>query len=139
MTEQNAQICEDVQKEEWITTILQDITNNPAITNEQLATKYNVHRNTISKYRCVIRDRQLKTDYEITNKIDNILSERLPSMRTCDLIAYRKAITPEKVSFSETDIRVMKVVWAKPEDSKQVSSKISDEQATNEEQAVSTS
>lgn len=91
----NAKPCIAVQKEEWINTILIEITANPKITNNELAEKYQVHRNRISKYRNIIRQRQLKTDIEIVNKIDNVLEDLIPEMEPRDLIAYRRAVHNE--------------------------------------------
>ena len=108
----NAQQCKTVQppiqKEEWINTVLTEITINPKITNNQLAEKYGVHRNRISKYRNLIRKRQRTTNFEIVNKIDGILEDQLVDMEPRDLIAYRRAIYGEitVTQNNETNIHV---------------------------------
>lgn len=87
-----AKIGRTMQKEEWINTILTEIIINPKITNQTLAEKYGVNRNSISHWRNTIRKRQKITNYEIVNKIDSILEDRLTNMEDRDLIAYRKAV-----------------------------------------------
>lgn len=91
-----AKLVTPMQKEEWINTFLIEVTLNPKITNKQLVEKYHCHRNTVSKYRNIIRQRQLRTDNEIVNKIDSILEDRLADMEDRDLINYRKAVAPER-------------------------------------------
>lgn len=93
----NATLVTHVQKEEWINTFLIEITSNPKITNNELAEKYHCHRNVVSKYRKIIRERQLRTNLELVNKIDNVLEDRLSEMENRDLISYRKAVTPQEV------------------------------------------
>ena len=91
----HAEPCKQVQKEEWINCILTDITQNPKVTNNELAAKYQVPRNRISHYRNIIRKRQRTTNFEIVNKIDSILEDILLEMEPRDLIAYRRAVYGE--------------------------------------------
>jgi len=95
-TTQCAKLVKPVQKEEWINTFLIEITLNPKITNNELKDKYHCHRNTVSKYRKILRERQLRTNTEIVNKIDNVLEDRLPEMENRDLINYRRSVAPEE-------------------------------------------
>ena len=108
-TTQCAKLVKPVQKEEWINTFLIEVTQNPKITNLSLAEKYHCCRNTVSKYRKIIRERQLRTNVEIVNKIDNILEDRLPNMEDHDLISYRKAITPEKQEVLTKNLSVSQI------------------------------
>jgi len=117
---QCAKLVRPVRKEEWINTFLIEITVNPKITNEQLAEKFHCHRNTVSKYRKVIRERQQRTNVEIVNKIDNVLEDRLPDMENRDLINYRRSVAPEEKKitgeFTQTQ-RVLHLHLWKPEQS----------------------
>lgn len=106
----NAQQCRTVQKEEWINTILIETTLNPKITNNQIAEKYGVHRNRVSRYRNILRKRQRITNYETLNKIDNVLEDRLPDMEDRDLINYRKQLIPQQLQV-QADIREIKLEW----------------------------
>ena len=91
-----AKLVRPMQKEEWINTFLIEVTLNPKITNLQLAEKYHCCRNTVSKYRKIIRERQLRTNVEIVNKIDNVLEDRIADMENRDLINYRRSVAPEE-------------------------------------------
>lgn len=95
-----ATIGKTMQKEEWINTILQEITNNPKITNNALADKYCCNRNVISKYRNLIRKNQLIANMETVNKIDTILETRLPQMEDRDLINLRKQLVPQQLDIN---------------------------------------
>ena len=110
ISKQCAELVKPVRKEEWINTFLIEITLNPKITNEQLAEKFGCHRNTVSKYRKVIRERQQRTNIEIVNKIDNILEDKLPDMEPRDLINYRRAVAPEEVKVDQT-IKEIRLNW----------------------------
>src|SRR4030067_3791811 len=106
MTEQttiptDAHLGRTMQKEKWINTFLIEVTLNPKITNKQLVEKYHCNRNTVSKYRRIIRERQLRTNTETINKIDNILEDRLAEMEDRDLICYRKALSPTELKLKE--------------------------------------
>jgi len=120
ISQECAKLVKPVRKEEWINTFLIEITLNPKITNEQLAEKFHCHRNTVSKYRKVIRERQQRTNVEIVNKIDNILEDRLPDMETPHLINYRRSVAPEerKITSEITEThRVLHLHLWKPEQS----------------------
>jgi hypothetical protein len=106
----DAKPCRAVQKEEWITTIQQETILNPKITNNDLAEKYGVHRNRISKYRNILRKRQLRESLEIVNKIDSILEDHLADMEDRDLITYRKQLIPQQIEM-KADIREIKLEW----------------------------
>jgi hypothetical protein len=106
----NAQPCKTVQKEEWINTILTDITINPKVTNNDLAEKYQVPRNRISFYRNIIRKRQLVTNMESLNKIDSIIEDRLADMEDRDLINLRKQLVPQQLEV-KADIKEIKLEW----------------------------
>jgi len=112
MTHQDscAELVKPVQKEEWINMFLIEITLNPKITNKQLVEKYHCHRNTVSKYRNILRQRQLRTNMEIVNKIDNVLEDRLPEMEDRDLINYRRAVAPTEIKVDQT-IKEIKLEW----------------------------
>ena len=112
MTQQitHAQPCKTVQKEEWINTILREITVNPKITNNDLAEKYQVTRNRISRYRNIIRRRQLVTNTETINKIDGIIEDRLPDMEDRDLINLRRQFVPQEIAVTHTKIDIRKQV-----------------------------
>ena len=105
-----AKLVKPVRKEEWINTFLIEITLNPKITNEQLAEKFGCHRNTVSKYRKAIRERQMRTNVEIVNKIDNVLEDRLPDMESRDLISYRRAVSPEEVKVNQ-EIKQIELIY----------------------------
>ena len=110
MIPQYATIVRPVQKEEWISTFLIEITLNPKITNLALADKYGCCRNTVSKYRKIIRERQIRSNMEIVNKIDNILEDKLSDMEPRDLIGYRRAVAPQEVNVEQT-VKEIKLVW----------------------------
>lgn len=99
-----------MQREEWIATILTEVTINPKISNNDLAEKYGVHRNRISRYRNLLRKRLIRTNTETVNKIDSILEDHLVTMEDRDLIAYRKQLVPQQsevkeVSLSKAEIK----------------------------------
>jgi len=122
MTSQTIQcaiLVKPVRKEEWINTFLIEITLNPKITNEQLAEKFNCHRNTVSKYRKVIRERQQRTNVEIVNKIDNVLEDRLPNMENRDLIGYRRAVSPQEVKVDQ-NIKQIELIYHVTKTDKQI-------------------
>jgi hypothetical protein len=106
----HAEPCRTVQKEEWVNTILLEVTANPKITNNELAEKYQVPRNRISKYRNIIRNRQRVTNFETLNKIDSILEDRLIDMETRDLIALRRQLTPEELNVKQT-VKHISLEW----------------------------
>ena len=112
MTQQitHAEPCRTVQKEEWINTILTEITINPKITNNDLAEKYQVPRNRISRYRNIIRKRQLVANTETINKIDSILEDRLQDMDDRDLINLRKQLIPQEIKVDQT-YKEIKLEW----------------------------
>jgi hypothetical protein len=111
MTQQiNADQCRIMHKEEWVNTLLIEVTSNPKITNNELAEKYGVHRNRISRYRKIIRQRQLRSNNEIVNKIDNVLEDRLIDMEDRDLINYRKAVAPTEIKVDQT-YKEIKLEW----------------------------
>ena len=112
MTQQitHAEPCRTVQKEEWINTILTEITTNPKITNNDLAEKYQVPRNRISRYRNIIRKRQLVANTETINKIDSILEDRLQDMDDRDLINLRKQLIPQEIKVDQT-YKEIKLEW----------------------------
>jgi hypothetical protein len=59
------------------------------------------HPNTVSKYVEYIRVNYIRDPQEIVNKIDDKLNEELEGMTNYELIAYRKAITPQKIESKE--------------------------------------
>jgi len=55
------------------------------------------HYNTIYKYVKYIRTNLVRSPEETVNKIDSRLDEELEQMTHHDLIAWRRAITPQKI------------------------------------------
>jgi hypothetical protein len=65
--------------------------------NKQIALQLQCHRNTVCKYVKYIRANLVKTSEEIVNKIDDKLEDELERMSHKDLIAYRRALVPERI------------------------------------------
>jgi hypothetical protein len=100
----SVELRKSTQKEEWINTILIEITNNPKITNNELAEKYHITRNRISVYRNIIRQNLLRDTMETLNKVNHILEERLNNMDNRDLINLRRQLIPQQLNV-QGDIR----------------------------------
>lgn len=91
------------KSEEYIKTVLGLLRQNKKIV--EIAELTNRHRNTVGRYVRYIRENLVRPPQEIVNKIDDKLQEELENMTNYELIAYRKAITPQKIeSKSETKI-----------------------------------
>ena len=99
-----------MQGTEIIDAMLVLLRKKPKITNKEISLNLRLHRNTVSKYRKIIRQTYYKTPEEIVNKIDSKLEEDLEAMVHRDLIAYRRVITPQKIE-AKTEIREIKLLW----------------------------